>query len=330
MFGFSRKKRASISTTTASMSPEALALLQQMADERQQQIAAESVPSVPGMTSTPAGPLPDMPIPSMPIPSQPVKRDAIDSVGETEDTFNDKTSDSDGNNASETGFWGRRAIGKADRKQRAKIKKEEKIRAARRRRLAKSGFSRTRYLREANGNAMTSLVLLIGLFFLLVPGPIIINTQYVLPLTAKNRVIIAEIAALQANISQSQPIIEMAIADKNARETEISRLVSGLKDTPTARSALLGFIAALEQNGVRVKSQASRNIVSEEIGIANLIDQRATISLEASFLDYLLIRNKFIRGLSSINVSQEVITARGTNPLVGIELSLSLPTAPNT
>ena len=177
---------------------------------------------------------------------------------------------------------------------------------------------------------MTSLVLLIGLFFLLVPGPIIINTQYVLPLTAKNRGIIAEMNALQANISQSQPIIEMAIADKNTRETEINRLVSGLKDTPTARSALLGFIAALEQNGVRVKSQASRNIISEEIGIANLIDQRATISLEASFLDYLLIRNKFIRGLSSINVSQEVITAKGADPLVGIELSLSLPTTPKT
>ena len=307
------------------MSPEALALLQQMADERQQQIAAESASSVPGMTSAPAGPLSDMP-----IPSQPVNRDSLGNTGETEETFNDEISRSDENNASETSFWSRRAVSKADRKQRAKIKREEKIRAARRRKLAKSGFSRTRYLREANGNAMTSLVLLIGLFFLLVPGPIIINTQYVLPLTAKNRGIIAEMNALQANISQSQPIIEMAIADKNTRETEINRLVSGLKDTPSARSALLGFIAALEQNGVRVKSQASRNIISEEIGIANLIDQRATISLEASFLDYLLIRNKFIRGLSSINVSQEVITAKGADPLVGIELSLSLPTTPKT
>ena len=307
------------------MSPEALALLQQMADERQQQIAAESASSVPGMTSAPAGPLSDMP-----IPSQPVNRDSLGSTAETEDTFNDEISRSDENNDGETSFWSRRTVSKADRKQRAKIKREEKIRAARRRKLAKSGFSRTRYLREANGNAMTSLVLLIGLFFLLVPGPIIINTQYVLPLTAKNRGIIAEMNALQANISQSQPIIEMAIADKNTRETEINRLVSGLKDTPTARSALLGFIAALEQNGVRVKSQASRNIISEEIGIANLIDQRATISLEASFLDYLLIRNKFIRGLSSINVSQEVITAKGADPLVGIELSLSLPTTPKT
>ena len=307
------------------MSPEALALLQQMADERQQQIAAESASSVPGMTSAPTGPLSDMP-----IPSQPVNRDSLGNTGETEETFNDEISRSDENNAGETSFWSRRAVSKADRKQRAKIKREEKIRAARRRKLAKSGFSRTRYLREANGNAMTSLVLLIGLFFLLVPGPIIINTQYVLPLTAKNRGIIAEMNALQANISQSQPIIEMAIADKNTRETEINRLVSGLKDTPSARSALLGFIAALEQNGVRVKSQASRNIISEEIGIANLIDQRATISLEASFLDYLLIRNKFIRGLSSINVSQEVITAKGADPLVGIELSLSLPTTPKT
>ena len=307
------------------MSPEALALLQQMADERQQQIAAESASSVPGMTSAPTGPLSDMP-----IPSQPVNRDSLGNTGETEETFNDEISRSDENNASVTSFWSRRAVSKADRKQRAKIKREEKIRAARRRKLAKSGFSRTRYLREANGNAMTSLVLLIGLFFLLVPGPIIINTQYVLPLTAINRGIIAEMNALQANISQSQPIIEMAIADKNTRETEINRLVSGLKDTPTARSALLGFIAALEQNGVRVKSQASRNIISEEIGIANLIDQRATISLEASFLDYLLIRNKFIRGLSSINVSQEVITAKGADPLVGIELSLSLPTTPKT
>ena len=307
------------------MSPEALALLQQMADERQQQIAAESASSVPGMTSAPTGPLSDMP-----IPSQPVNRDSLGSTAETEETFNDEISRSDENNAGETSFWSRKAVSKADRKQRAKIKREEKIRAARRRKLAKSGFSRTRYLREANGNAMTSLVLLIGLFFLLVPGPIIINTQYVLPLTAKNRGIIAEMNALQANISQSQPIIEMAIADKNTRETEINRLVSGLKDTPSARSALLGFIAALEQNGVRVKSQASRNIISEEIGIANLIDQRATISLEASFLDYLLIRNKFIRGLSSINVSQEVITAKGADPLVGIELSLSLPTTPKT
>ena len=50
-----------------------------------------------------------------------------------------------------------------------------------------------------------------------------------------------------------------------------------------------------------------------------------TIELKADFLNYLLVRNKFVRSQPRINVAQEDIIAAPGDPIVDVTLVLSIP-----
>ena len=126
-------------------------------------------------------------------------------------------------------------------------------------------------------------------------------------------------------MARAQPIIQTAIAQKTERDSEITALLNQFADTPTTRSALLAFIAELEQNGISIRNDTSRTINTEELGVNGVVSQSATITMKADFLAYLRVRNKFVEAQSSISISEEFITADGTNPLVDVQVTLSIP-----
>ena len=50
-----------------------------------------------------------------------------------------------------------------------------------------------------------------------------------------------------------------------------------------------------------------------------------TIELKADFLNYLLVRNRFVRSQPRVNVAQEDIIAAPGDPIVDVTLVLSIP-----
>ena len=309
LFGIGRKKEQD-AQPAATLSPEAAALLHQMTPQNNGGDDGDMAGRAPNAPSNAVKTMPAPPsAPSMPDP----------------DDYADGNGDDIGEDKLRFGRKARAKQRRAEKHQSALSSKTEKARLSHRRRLSKTRFSRTKYLREAHGNAMTSLIAIGSLFLIATLGPVVLNTQYLIPRTNINMQIIAEINALRATIQRTQPIIEATIASKASREAEISQRLDQFMDTPSARAALLGFIAALEQNGVTIENESSRNLATEELGITGLAGQNVTLFLRSNFLNYLIIRNKFVESQQSIQISEESITASRDNPVVDIRVSVSLP-----
>ena len=66
-------------------------------------------------------------------------------------------------------------------------------------------------------------------------------------------------------------------------------------------------------------------VVNSDVGIEKLTGKTITIELKADFLNYLLVRNKFVRSQPRINVAQEDIIAAPGDPIVDVTLVLSIP-----
>ena len=91
-------------------------------------------------------------------------------------------------------------LSREEKKLAAKHAKEEKDRNKRRKKLSKSRFSRARYLREANGNAVAGLALWIFMIIVFIAAPFIVNTQILLPQTRENNDVVNQINQLEDTI----------------------------------------------------------------------------------------------------------------------------------
>jgi hypothetical protein len=304
--GDKQNKAADQSTLEANISPEAAALLKEMTRGNtpmtgQNNASEQDVPFAAHEPATSGGASADIEPETSPEP---------DEIGGDKLRF---------------GRTRREKLTPAEKQRAAHQSKEEKARASRRRKLSKSRFSRTKYLREANGNGIPSLIALGFLFCFVLLGPMILNTAYLNPRTKENLDTIARIDGLRATIQSAKSSIEATAAQTVQMEQDIGMRVAQFADATTVRTTLLGFIAGLERRGVLIKTETSRNIFTEELQITGLASQRMNLSLQANFLDYLSVRNKFVREQPRISITEEVITAKQGNPIVDIRLSLSIP-----
>ena len=136
-----------------------------------------------------------------------------------------------------------------EKKTAAIAKREAREIERRRRRNAKSRFSRAQYLRDANGNAR-SRVTLAG-FFLAVTiiVPLIVNTLFLLPATRSNQEIIEEVRSLKSLVDQAQPILKAAIGQKAEREQALQGKLAAFVSNDEATDALRRFVSDLESRG---------------------------------------------------------------------------------
>ena len=313
IFGIGAKKNeaADQSTLEANISPEAAALLKEM--------TRGSTPPGQQHTATGEAATEDVPFEAHEHASSGVSQDTNPGNGTEPDEI--------GGDKLRFGRSRRQKLSPAEKQRASRQSKEEKARASRRRKLSKSRFSRAKYLREANGNAIPSLFALGFLFCFVLLGPVILNTAYLNPRTKENLDTIARIDGLRATIQSAKTSIEAAAAQTVQLEQDIGLRVAQFADATTVRTTLLGFVARLERRNVLIKTETSRNIFTEELQITGLASQRLNLSLQANFLDYLSVRNKFVREQPRINITEEVITAKQGNPIVDIRLSLSIPSA---
>ena len=219
----------------------------------------------------------------------------------------------------------RRKLAREEKKAAAVAKSEEKDLARRRKRNAKAPFSRARYLREAEGNAMSSVAL--ASFFLVVTilAPLIINAFFLIPATRSNEEIIEEIKTFQALVDQAQPILQAAVKRKQEREAALQTKLTGFVPDQEAAGALRRFVSELDARGADLKADASGTVVNADVGLSGVTGKSMTIEMEVDFLNYLLVRNRFVRSQSRINVASEDIVATPGSPIVDVRLVLLIP-----
>ena len=137
-------------------------------------------------------------------------------------------------------------------------KKEEKKRAKRRKKLSKTRFSRARYLREANGNALAAVVLWLFLIIIFVAGPFMLNTAILIPQTNENLRIIREVDQLERSIQVNQPQITATLQKRNEKQKRIESFTRSFTPQAQATAILEDFVTQLEQADMDEAEENSR------------------------------------------------------------------------
>ena len=211
---------------------------------------------------------------------------------------------------------------KADKAAAAKEKKEEKIRAKRRKKLAKTRFSRARYLREANGNAIAGVVLWVFLITAFIIGPAMLNVAFLIPQTNENLRIIREVDGLRRSIEQNTPQISVMSEKRKQKEGQIASFVTSFIKQDQAKNLLENFVAQLEDAGMAVTQS---NLANTGLSATSIIGVSAALTVEGNYLDWLRVRNRFIREQRAISIPNESVKVSEDGSTMVISAQIIVP-----
>ena len=211
---------------------------------------------------------------------------------------------------------------KADKVAAAKEKKEEKIRAKRRKKLAKTRFSRARYLREANGNAIAGVVLWVFLITAFIVGPVMLNIAFLIPQTNENLRIINEVDGLRRSIELNQPQIAVMSEKRKQKEGQIASFTTSFIQQENAKTLLENFVTQLEDAGMAVTQS---NLANTGLTATSIIGVSAALTVEGNYLDWLRVRNKFIREQRAISIPNEAVKVSEDGSTMVISAQIIVP-----
>ena len=213
---------------------------------------------------------------------------------------------------------------KTEKKTLALENAEEKKRAKRRKKLAKTRFSRARYLREANGNALAGLVLWIFFILAFIIGPFMMNTAFLIPQTNENMRILSEVENLKRSIILNRPQIS-AMADKRkAKEGQINAFTASFIPRSQAQTMLTTLATQLEESGLEIEPIT---VSPSPLTANSIIGTSAVYSVTGNYLDWLRVRNRFVRKQSAISIPNESVSVNSETGQMDIIAQIILPSS---
>ena len=216
------------------------------------------------------------------------------------------------------------AAKRAEKDKKAKQATEERTRKKRRKQLSKMRFSRPRYLRDANGNLISSIVLWLFMLIILIGGSVSLVNLYLAPITEANQQTIREIAQLKNTIRNSQPRIQQALSARRERESEIQLLASTLPSADQIRAQFEQFVDRMEDVEIDVQNV---EIQSVDLGASAITGIQFSANLTTNYLQWLQERNRFMRRHAFGRVPNEVITADENSSDITVSVTMILPAA---
>ena len=213
---------------------------------------------------------------------------------------------------------------KAEKKALASEKDEEKKRAKRRKKLAKTRFSRARYLREANGNALAGVILWIFVIILFIAGPFMLNTAILIPQTNENLRILSELDQLEQSIVRNRPQITAMVERRKSKRGQITAFTAGFPPKSAAEQSLQSLAQQLEEAGLEIQPLT---IAPFPLGAQSIIGTSVTVEIIGNYLDWLRIRNKFVRSQRAISIPNETVEINSETGQMEITAQIILPSS---
>lgn len=214
---------------------------------------------------------------------------------------------------------------KAEKKAQLLEKSEEKKRAKRRKKLAKTRFSRARYLREATGNAIAGASLWIFMIIAFIVGPFLLNTAILIPQTNENMRVLSEAENLKRSIVVNRPKITVMADRRKQKNNQINAFASSFAPRAEAAKSLEDLALQLEQAGLEV---APLSISNAALTAQSIVGTSATFTVNGSYLDWLRIRNKFVRSQTAISIPIETMAINDETGQMEITAQIILPSRP--
>ena len=212
----------------------------------------------------------------------------------------------------------------AEKKALAKEKADEKKRAKRRKKLAKTRFSRARYLREANGNAIAAVVLWIFVILLFIVGPFMLNTAVLIPQTNENLRILTELDSLERSIITSRPQITAMVEKRKAKQRQITAFTSSFVPQQQATESFESLATQLEQAGLEIEPV---NVRPYPLSATSIMGTSVSIEIKGNYLDWLRVRNKFVRSQTAISIPTESVSINEETGGMEITAQIIIPSS---
>ena len=213
---------------------------------------------------------------------------------------------------------------KADKKAKAAEKAEEKKRAKRRKKLAKTRFSRARYLRESNGNAIAGVVLWIFLIITFIVAPFMLNTAFLIPQTNENLRVASEAESLRRSIVVNRPQITATAEKRKTKEGQIRAFTTSFVPRADAQKQLEALGVQLEEAGLEV---TPGKVNDTPLLAKSITGTTMTITVTGNYLDWLRVRNKFVRTQRAISIPAESVSVNAETGLMEISAQIIVPSA---
>lgn len=184
-------------------------------------------------------------------------------------------------------------------------------------------FSRRRYLREYEGTALLTVVLVMFLFCLVLAGSIMINFGYLIPQTQVNNNQVRQAALLERKIEQLTPRLRELLNQQGTLKASMTASEEKVPSQLIAESALLDFITLLERDkAIRLTNQRTESRTEEEQGHTYIALE---LELETTFLRWLSYRETLMESLGGVDFHKELITAPAGRSNVKIFTEIRVP-----
>ena len=200
--------------------------------------------------------------------------------------------------------------------------------------LGAPNFSRPRYVREASGSVVSTLVLRFVSLLLVLVVPAVANTQFFIPQISENRSLNDRVPTMEADLAAAVGRIATLQNDLVARSEKLAEIEKRVSTSARRKSAISRAFALIESQGGRVLGYNVRNSAEAEAQKTEDGDAPATflidipqsdgttdymMSLTASYPAWLAARRNVIDELGAINVPFERITLPEGASLVRID-----------
>ena len=212
----------------------------------------------------------------------------------------------------------------AEKKALAKEKADEKKRAKRRKKLAKTRFSRARYLREANGNAIAGVVLWIFIIIIFIAGPFMLNTAVLIPQTNENLRILTELDSLERSIVVNRPQITAMVEKRKQKQGQITAFTTSFIPSAQASESFEDLSRQLEQAGLEIEPIT---ITPFPLTATSIVGTSVSFEISGNYLDWLRVRNKFVRSHSAISIPTESVSINDETGAMQITAQIIIPSS---
>ena len=212
----------------------------------------------------------------------------------------------------------------AEKKALAKEKADEKKRAKRRKKLAKTRFSRARYLREANGNAIAGVVLWIFIILIFIAGPFMLNTAVLIPQTNENLRILTELDSLERSIVVNRPQITAMVEKRKQKQGQITAFTTSFIPSAQASESFEDLARQLEQAGLEIEPIS---ITPFPLTATSIVGTTVSFEISGNYLDWLRVRNKFVRSHSAISIPTESVSINDETGAMQITAQIIIPSS---
>ncbi|MGC6485947.1 MAG: hypothetical protein ACON4P_09795 [Candidatus Puniceispirillales bacterium] len=207
--------------------------------------------------------------------------------------------------------------------QRKGQKQIERATVSYKKKLVQLRFSRRRYLRDYRGTNLLTVILLFIVLLSFNIGTVFTNVSVLIPQTVDNRRAGEESQTFLRQIDRDQPKLAALLSRRQKMNAEVEEVLQDFDTVSEIREDFANFITLLDDNpGINLVSQQ----INETGGdLPDVSVVAVSLELETSFLLWLRLRNKMLREIGEINITDEVIIAPPGVPQINISVSFSKP-----